>query len=130
LFTHLDTVARSARERLGSSIGERLAVDGPRLDEARRLLSFFDGLSLMLLGTISPARTSEELTFGEDSAVLSLAWQETALALSPWPFEPVSVRVELSGSKLARSTFAKSDDLAQALRAATPWRWERELRKI
>jgi hypothetical protein len=98
-----------ARVRAEGPEGAAAVEDAARL-AARRLLSFFDGLSLRLLGAIS-LRKTEPLRFGETEAELKLEEAEGGLTLSPWPFEKDELRLEVKAVRLSRARWKSAEEL-------------------
>ena len=122
--------ARIERERavlLEGSGDERAAVTPAALEVARRLLSLFDGLSLMLLDAIPvPARTPA-LAFGDREAELGIERTAEGLSIGPWPFDPPTLSLSIEGARLERCRFSSPEELAQAMGRASAEVAQRQL---
>jgi hypothetical protein len=108
--------ANAARLRAGS-VEERSAVEPAALLAARRLLSFFDGLSLRLLGAIRLDRT-EPLPFGREETVLTVRGEGKEVELSPWPFAAPRVELEARRLTIEAERFGSPRELAEAMARA------------
>jgi hypothetical protein len=107
--------ARIARlvERLSAgSPEERRAVSPAERLRARRLLGFFDVLSLSLLGALGPIRSTERLPCADREVGLGLRYSGAEAGIEPWPFRRTAVRTLAPVIRLARRTFASPQDLA------------------
>lgn len=71
------------------------AVEPKMLSQAQRLVSIFDGLSLMLLGAIVIQESTAPLAFGKQTAALRLILLKKKLACWPWPFISARVKAEV-----------------------------------
>ena len=99
---------------LAGSPAEREAARPEALLAARRLLSFFDGLSLRLLEAIRLERT-EPLRFAEREEELSVHGDTPILAVRPWPFDYPALVVEARVLPVRKCRFGSPADLASAL---------------
>jgi hypothetical protein len=111
--------AIAERRRLleAGSAEERAAVEEEPLLAARRLLGFFDGLSLRLLGAIRLERAGP-LRFGAGEAVVTVRDEGPEILLEPWPFAPEALEVEAEAREVPGERFSAPEELAAALAAA------------
>jgi len=110
-------LARDFIAEMDRAIDACTASEREDLLASRPLLSFFDGLSLRLLGAIAMDRT-ELLPFGNDEAVLAVTEEKGGVRVQPWPFAAEAVSLDVRGVRLDASRFGSPDDLAVALARA------------
>jgi uncharacterized protein DUF3891 len=109
---HIERARAVLRE---GSADERAAATPAALEAARRLLSLFDGLSLMLLGAIpTPSRTAA-VAFGDQDAELGIERTDGGLSIGPWPFESPALDLIIGGMRLERCRFSTPEELARAM---------------
>ena len=110
-----DLIDRLAR----GSEADRAAVDPFNLAMARRLLSFFDAFSLMLLGALPMQPLVEPIDYAEHRAILSIQPIEQAqgatLRVRPWPFAVAQLVLTTTARKLEKAVFPDPDDAAAAI---------------
>lgn len=70
------------------------AIDPALLNDAQQLVSFFDGVSLALIGGIEPFDAWPQLVFGSWRHDVTLAW-DGSVSVTPWPFTYDRVAVEV-----------------------------------
>ena len=102
----------------------RRAVAPENLQIARRLLSFFDFLSLWLIGAMGDAGFSEPVAFAGRQDIITLkrdARDSSLIHVQPWPFMQKSVRLEAVVRELEQKQFENSFELAAEMKA-TPAR--------
>ena len=107
--------------RLGDT-DEKLAVHPKNLMLARRLLSWFDGLSLMLLGAIEPPADgkTEPLGFGDTVTPMKVRCGVGVCAVDPWPFaQPGPIELTTRAIRMGPAPYASSAALDEAMRSAT-----------
>jgi hypothetical protein len=114
---------------------ERIAPDAPQeardprtWEATRRLLTFFDALSLMLLGAVPFSGETELLPFGGEEARLSLRPDGGRLRVGPWPFTDRAVTLEACGWRTDRTHFGSPDELIRAMARAPRIQFLWELR--
>jgi len=122
----IDARAETLRARGGDA---RAAAEPAALEAARKLLSFFDALSLALLGGLPFFSRSEPLPHADGEAALHLK-QVPALdpgggapagtAVAPWPFIPGRVELRSRAFDVAARSFASPRDCAAAMAAIRP----------
>jgi hypothetical protein len=109
------------RQLSGAGPAEQQAVGPRRLEEARRLIGFFDMVSLVLLGALPMNDWPEPLPFGERTESLRLHLpQSQTLAVEPWPFATSQVTVNVPAYDVQQDTFESSQALGQRLRDCEP----------
>ena len=122
----IDSRAETLRARGGDA---RAAAEPAALEAARKLLSFFDALSLALLGGLPFFSRSEPLPLADEEAALHLT--QTAArdpgsdapggaAVAPWPFVPGRVELRSRAFDLGARSFASPADCAAAMAAIRP----------
>ncbi len=111
---------------------ERAAVRPGPLSTARRLLGFFDALSLALLGAIDWFDRMGPLDWADHSQTISLthsdrrahgrgdADHESEIDIRPWPFAAERVHISTSAVRLGRSRFDKPDHVRRLMAEAAP----------
>ncbi len=110
-------------EALGRGTDEqRDAATPTALALARRLVSFFDAVSLCLIGTIDWIDRSEALGFEGRETVLRLErpHKSADVAITPWPFAPDRLTTRVRAVRLPRQRFADPSALAAAMSRADP----------
>jgi hypothetical protein len=127
----LNRVIDTESERLSRGCeAERRASHPESLEMARRLLGFFDGLSLVALDALPLPEQTEELGFGAHKAQLEILRDgERALTVEPWPFSAAVIVMETPAIRLDRVRFENSSDLAQALHSGHRETIRREIRR-
>ncbi len=120
-------IERGRARLLQGSAEERAAAEPGALLAARRLLSFFDGISLMLAGAIPVAARTGPLPFDGEESELEIERREGTLAIRPWPFEPGEVQIEIAGMRIEKTRFATPEELARAMSRAPVERVQRQL---
>lgn len=129
LVEELDGVMEVAAATLaGGTPAERVAAEPGRLASARSLLSFLDGLSLMLLGALPVPRETEVLPFGERRERISLREDAGDICLDPWPFVGGPLTLQTKARRLDSSRFERPEELARALAGTTPFPIRRTVR--
>jgi hypothetical protein len=118
----LDRRIDELMQQLKNTGGEDTAAIAPgKLDQARRLMGFFDLLSLILLGALPVNDWAEPLPFGDRSDSLRVYLPaDYALALEPWPFAQPQVAITVQAYDLGQEMFASAHALGEHLRAAEP----------
>lgn len=99
---------------------QRGAVEPRNLETARRLLSFFDGLSLALVGGISWFDGTEPLVFGDQESTLGLSRRDSIIYVDPWPFTGNQVTLTTIGFHLRTRRYRSAGHLAVDLARAKP----------
>lgn len=103
---------------------ERALAASPNLSRARRLFSFFDSITLRLLGAIG-METTEPVPFGKREERLHLDGAGAKLFIRPWPFRAPAFRVEVKALELEAGPFRDPKSLAvrmaRARRKALRW---------
>ena len=99
---------------------ERTAVEPGPLSTARRLLGFFDALSLALIGAIAWFDQTDVLAFADERARLSMrrddpAGHDGCVWIGPWPIEADRLDLSTRAVRLPRGRVADADELAQLL---------------
>lgn len=118
----IDSLARG-------SAADRAAVDPFNLAMARRLLSFFDAFSLMLLGALPMEPMVEPIDYAERRAILDIHSDEHApgavLRIRPWPFAVAHLELTTRARRLEKATFTDPADAARAIADApvTDLKW-------
>jgi len=104
---------------------ERTAVEPHALEAARALLSFFDALSLVLIGSLPHFTESEVLAFADATTSLTIEVCKDSVRIHPWPFEANTWRLKTTATRLPHCTFEDSKDLARhmALHAPIQLEW-------
>lgn len=107
------------RLSLGTS-EERTAVEPGPLSTARRLLGFFDALSLALIGAIAWFDQTDVLAFVDERARLSMrrddpAGHDGCVWIAPWPIETNPLDLSTRAARLPCGRFADADELAQLM---------------
>lgn len=116
----LDTLVRSLEQ---GDRDEREAVVSEKLDIARRLIGFFDMLSLILLGGLELNDWPEPLPFGNRWESFRLHQRvEHGVGLAPWPFQEQPVRMAIDTYELEREQFASAEAFGRALTETAPTR--------
>jgi hypothetical protein len=114
----LDQRVDALVDRLSAgSEDERRAVEPHNLDLARRLLGFFDMLSLVLLGALPINDWPEPLPFGDREQTLRFSIDQTRRGtLDPWPFVEPRVTARFASYELRQQTFPSGEVLGTFLR--------------
>ena len=127
LTTRIDAMIR----HLASGTEEAAAVAPNNLFTAQRLLSFFDAISLMLLGGIGWMNQTEPLRFGGATSCLTLTLRKDGpcnrhVHVDPWPLRSPSLAISTKGRRLNRQQFENPDQFDRLLKAAPQirLRWE------
>jgi hypothetical protein len=104
------------------------------MERARRLLSFLDALSLIMLGAIPAQPWPESLASAGSQIRLTIDFKVNEageadyrkVSISPWPFGSEALRVQVSAHHLQQSTFADHGELRTVLAGAARTRifWE------
>ena len=104
---------------------EQAAVEPHALEASRALLSFFDALSLVLIGSLPPISKSESVAYADQNTSLTIELRNGTVHVHPWPFEADQWRLETTAMRLTQSAFADSEDLARhiAVNAPTQLAW-------
>jgi len=115
LNQRIDALASQLTAQGGAA---REAVQPTSLDQARRLIGFFDMVSLVLLGALPANDWPEPLPFGGQcgSLRLHLATPERDLSIEPWPFERDEVTVTMPAYDMGPDGFASSEALGLLMR--------------
>lgn len=96
---------------------EIVAVEPHRLAKAQRLLSFFDYLSLALIGALPvPAESLEPLAFASQVKTVRTSVNETRVEMDPWPFDTGPWTLDVTATRLDRSRFTDPAELAALIR--------------
>jgi hypothetical protein len=109
---------------------EQHAVAPNQLDLARRLIGFFDMISLILLGALEVNDWPEPLPFGEhcESLRIHLPHGSPDLAIEPWPFVDHEVRVTVPAYDLDEENFESPERLGQQLQQTDPLKLQYTIR--
>lgn len=123
-LAELDTTTLGAAHQLES------IADTKALDAARRLLSFADGLGLILLGAIDVRQWPEEIPV-EDSLcrpTLDIHEDFRNVHMTPWPFVTNKLRFKVAAQHLSTPHYAAPLEFQEALEATPAIRLGWELR--
>lgn len=123
-----DCVDARRRQLEAGDAEERLAAAPEALLAARKLFSFFDGISLRLLGAIR-MRVTEPLAFGGEAAVLDVEVAAGAVSIHPWPFREPALDLEATAVRVPSWSWASPEVLALAIAAAPKFQLRRELHR-
>ena len=116
----------------GGGADERAAVRPGPLSAARRLLGFFDALSLSLLGAIDWFDRMGPLDWADQSQTISLTHSDrrahggdeadhaSKIDVRPWPFAADPVHISTAAVRLGRSRFDEPDQLQHLMDQAAP----------
>jgi hypothetical protein len=95
---------------------ERAAIEPHALDLARRLVGFFDMLSLVLLGALPINDWPEPLPFGDRCQSLRLLMDsDGTMSVLPWPFVSDLITVTFDTRELTQTQFDSAEALGEAL---------------
>ena len=93
---------------------DQLACDPRCVILARRLLSFFDGLSLALCGAIGWHFAAEPVAFADTQATMTLVPRgDDAVTVAPWPFEGDELVVTVPAAQVPDEAYADADAFAR-----------------
>lgn len=110
--------------QLGAATQTQRQVVQPRLlSAARRLLSFFDALSLSMIGALTWFDHSDRLMFADRMAELTIGPQhdlpcDGRLYLDPWPMSVPQVPLATRAMRLGRRSFADENELSESINRA------------
>lgn len=114
-----------------SSNDERSVVTPSNLSMGRRLMGFFDAISLAMLGVVPWIEQTEPLAFAHEHTVLQLNTKiisagEQQVSIRPWPFESDRLEVTTIGVRLARAKFDNAQQVSALIECANPvrLRWD------
>jgi|GEM_PF-4143306 len=93
-----------------------LLVEPRNLDDARELLLFLDGLSLMLLGGIGWIGQSDDLPVSESRHRFNVTRIESGCNISPWPFTQDLIDLDVPAVDCPSDGFSNVDELRTHLR--------------
>ena len=102
------------------SQAERDAVQPHILSAARQLFSFFDALSLALIGAVGWFERSEKLVFADRTVELTVGPQHCPpcggrLHLDPWPMSVAQVLLTTRATRLDRRSFGGESELSESI---------------
>jgi hypothetical protein len=101
---------------------DRDAVEPCRMATAATLLSFFDSLSLLLIGALPVAQPMRSVVFNGHQAAIDVRCVEvdaSRFLCGPWPFASDSFEVHCPVYTVSRETFKDAGALAGRLAGAT-----------
>lgn len=116
IVEYLQLLRRGSRE-------DRDAVEPARMATAAALLSFFDSLSLLLIGALPAGQRMRSVVFDGHQATIDTRWADGNQALlhcDPWPFTTDSVHVRCPVRAIPRRPCKDGAELALRLAAAEP----------
>ncbi len=119
-----DGEMRAAIERrrsalLGGSPDEGAAAQPDAVALACRLLGFFDGLSLALLGAVPLSAASEPIGFGDERGAVTLSREAPgAVRVEPWPFAAPALSLDACAAAVDARPYSSPAELARAMAAA------------
>ena len=116
LATHIDRTIDSLAH---ATAPDALAVEPAALGTAACLLALFDTWSLALLGAV-PFGPLPAVCYGIDRTAFEVRPQEppNRYRVSPWPFGPASLVLQVTAQRLPQATYADPSALAATLAAA------------
>jgi hypothetical protein len=98
-----------------------VAVDPTNLQTAARLLSFFDGISLAVLGGLSWFDATEPLAFADKDSALALQYAEQGhILVDPWPFASKQVELTTRAYEVRAQRYKYPLEVAEAMSKAKP----------
>ncbi|WP_432798028.1 DUF3891 family protein [Poriferisphaera sp. WC338] len=98
------------------------AVKRPNLKRAQQILTFNDGVSLMLLGALPWMKYDQPLMFGPSEVTLRMKPDEWGVKIDPWPFAEEMFSVSVAVREVKQQRFDHSEQLIEALADAAPRR--------
>lgn len=111
-------MARRLETLLAHDSVHRVAVEPAHLLACRRLLGFYDFLSLRLLGAMGRSQFDEPVAFAERAQRIGLsedAGDKHAIRVYPWPFKAERIELTCPSTVLTRRSFAGSAEAARAI---------------
>lgn len=117
-------IAGHLQHLMGQPNEHRKAVTAQNLQLARRLVAYFDYLSLWLLGAMGDSSFHEPVAFAERQEIITARMDKndsSVIRLQPWPFSQKCVQLHTDVRELEQDQFDTSFELAAEMKA-TPVR--------
>ena len=103
----------------GGDEAQRKTIEPTNLSYAQRLVSYFDALSLMMLGAIEIQDHAAPVAFGKQVQGLHVTPLKKMWQFWPWPFRSPRINVTIEALDLAESRFSDVAAFQAAREAAT-----------